>query len=51
MLDVTSAVNSSPVATLSPLLKQAAPVVIEHASGLWITATDGRKYLDFTTGI
>ena len=37
--------------SLSPLLKQATPVVVESASGCWITATDGRDYLDFTTGI
>jgi 4-aminobutyrate aminotransferase len=39
------------MATLSPILKQATPVVVDHASGSWIHATDGRKYLDFTTGI
>lgn len=39
------------MATLSPLLKQATPVVVDHASGSWIYGTDGRKYLDFTTGI
>ena len=40
-----------PMATLSPLLKQATPVVVDHALGSWIHATDGKKYLDFTTGI
>jgi 4-aminobutyrate aminotransferase len=39
------------MATLSPLLKQATPVVVESALGSWIDATDGKKYLDFTTGI
>jgi 4-aminobutyrate aminotransferase len=39
------------MATLSPLLKQATPVIVDHASGSWIHATDGKKYLDFTTGI
>src|SRR5919112_3222994 len=39
------------MATLSPLLKQATPVVVDHALGSWIHATDGKKYLDFTTGI
>ena len=39
------------MASLSPLLKQATPVVVEHASGSWIHGTDGRDYLDFTTGI
>lgn len=36
---------------LSPHLKQATPVVVDHASGSWIHGTDGRDYLDFTTGI
>lgn len=39
------------MASLSPLLKQATPVVVDHALGSWIYATDGEKYLDFTTGI
>ncbi|WP_045824445.1 aspartate aminotransferase family protein [Williamsia herbipolensis] len=38
-------------ATLSPALKQATPVVVDHATGSWIHGTDGRSYLDFTTGI
>ncbi|WP_133753236.1 aspartate aminotransferase family protein [Naumannella halotolerans] len=37
--------------SLSPLLKQATPVVVDHAHGSWIHGTDGRDYLDFTTGI
>jgi 4-aminobutyrate aminotransferase len=37
--------------SLSPLLKQATPVVVDHASGSWVFGTDGRQYLDFTTGI
>jgi 4-aminobutyrate aminotransferase len=37
--------------SLSPLLKQATPVVVDHASGCWIRGTDGQNYLDFTTGI
>jgi 4-aminobutyrate aminotransferase len=37
--------------TLSPILKQATPVVVDHARGSWIWGTDGRRYLDFTTGI
>ena len=37
--------------SLSPLLKQATPVVVDHASGSWIHGTDGEDYLDFTTGI
>ncbi len=39
------------MATLSPILKQATPVIVDHARGSWIYATDGKKYLDFTTGI
>ncbi|MGW9413550.1 aspartate aminotransferase family protein [Arthrobacter cupressi] len=39
------------MATLSPILKQATPVIVDHALGSWIYATDGKKYLDFTTGI
>jgi len=39
------------MATLSPHLKQATPVVVDHAKGSWIYGTDGRTYLDFTTGI
>ena len=39
------------MATLSPLLKQATPIVVDQASGSWISATDGVDYLDFTTGI
>ncbi|AEF41461.1 aspartate aminotransferase family protein [Hoyosella subflava] len=39
------------MATLSPILKQATPVVVDRAAGSWIYATDGKKYLDFTTGI
>jgi 4-aminobutyrate aminotransferase len=37
--------------SLSPLLKQATPVVVDHALGSWIHGTDGQAYLDFTTGI
>ncbi|HEU4806644.1 MAG TPA: aminotransferase class III-fold pyridoxal phosphate-dependent enzyme [Homoserinimonas sp.] len=37
--------------SLSPLLKQATPVIVERALGSWIYGTDGEKYLDFTTGI
>ncbi|HSU70580.1 MAG TPA: aminotransferase class III-fold pyridoxal phosphate-dependent enzyme [Micrococcaceae bacterium] len=37
--------------SLSPALKQATPVVVDHALGSWIYGTDGNKYLDFTTGI
>ena len=37
--------------SLSPALKQATPVVVDHALGSWIYGTDGKEYLDFTTGI
>ena len=37
--------------SLSPILKQATPVVVDHALGSWIFGTDGESYLDFTTGI
>ncbi|KAA0022498.1 aspartate aminotransferase family protein [Antrihabitans cavernicola] len=37
--------------SLSPLLKQATPVIVDHAEGSWVHGTDGRAYLDFTTGI
>jgi len=37
--------------SLSPALKQATPVVVDHALGSWIYGTDGKDYLDFTTGI
>lgn len=39
------------MARLSPALKQATPVVVDHAEGSWIYGTDGGSYLDFTTGI
>jgi 4-aminobutyrate aminotransferase len=39
------------MATLSPALKQSSSVVVDHAKGSWIYAQDGRRYLDFTTGI
>src|SRR5215207_7431975 len=36
---------------ISPANKQATPVLVDHALGSWIYDVDGRKYLDFTTGI
>ncbi|MFT4218977.1 MAG: aminotransferase class III-fold pyridoxal phosphate-dependent enzyme [Microbacterium sp.] len=39
------------MAQLSPILKQATPVVVEQAEGNWILGTDGVRYLDFTSGI
>lgn len=37
--------------SLSPVLLQATPVVVDHALGAVITDVNGRDYLDFTTGI
>ncbi|MBB3663988.1 4-aminobutyrate aminotransferase [Prauserella sediminis] len=39
------------MATLSPLLKQATPVVVDHGEGAYLYDTDGRRHLDFTAGI
>jgi 4-aminobutyrate aminotransferase len=39
------------MAQLSPLLKQATPVVVEHGEGACLYDTEGRRYLDFTAGI
>lgn len=39
------------MAQLSPLLKQATPVVVDHGEGACLYDTDGRRYLDFTAGI
>ena len=39
------------MATLSPHLRQATPVVVDHASGCEVFDVDGRRYLDFTAGI
>jgi len=36
---------------LSPLLKQATPVVVDHALGSWVYDVDGGRWLDFTSGI
>ena len=37
--------------SLSPVLKQTSNVVVDHAQGMYVHSTDGRKYLDFTSGI
>ncbi|UFU02268.1 aminotransferase class III-fold pyridoxal phosphate-dependent enzyme [Ruania suaedae] len=37
--------------TLSPLLKQATPVLVDHGEGSYLYDTDGRRFLDFTAGI
>lgn len=36
---------------LSPVLKQATPVQVDHGAGCYLYDTDGRRYLDFTAGI
>ena len=36
---------------LSPLLKQATPVTVDHALGSEVFDSDGRRFLDFTAGI
>ncbi|AEF42044.1 aspartate aminotransferase family protein [Hoyosella subflava] len=36
---------------ISPLLKQATPVTVDHGEGCYLYGTDGRRYLDFTAGI
>jgi 4-aminobutyrate aminotransferase len=39
------------MASLSPLLKQATPVLVEHAQGVYVYEENDRRYLDFTAGI
>ena len=39
------------VAKLSPILKQATPVVAARGEGVQLFDEDGRRYLDFTPGI
>ncbi|MEU8414812.1 aminotransferase class III-fold pyridoxal phosphate-dependent enzyme [Amycolatopsis japonica] len=39
------------MAQLSPLLKQATPVVVDHGEGVYLYDTDGKRHLDFTAGI
>jgi 4-aminobutyrate aminotransferase len=39
------------MAHLSPLLKQATPVVVEHGEGVYLYDTEGKRNLDFTAGI
>ncbi|MFE3443931.1 aspartate aminotransferase family protein [Nocardia sp. NPDC059180] len=36
---------------LSPILKQATPVTVDHGAGCYLYDTDGRRFLDFTAGI
>jgi 4-aminobutyrate aminotransferase len=39
------------MAQLSPLLKQATPVLAARGEGVYLYGEDGRRYLDFTAGI
>ena len=39
------------MATLSPLLKQATPVIVARGQGVYVYDEDDRRYLDFTAGI
>jgi 4-aminobutyrate aminotransferase len=39
------------MAQLSPLLKQATPVLAARGEGVYLFGEDGRRYLDFTAGI
>ncbi len=39
------------MAYLSPLLKQATPVVVERGEGVYLFDEEGRRFLDFTAGI
>ena len=39
------------MAKLSPVLKQATPVLVDHAEGVWVYDEEGRRHLDFTAGI
>ncbi|MEU1985686.1 aminotransferase class III-fold pyridoxal phosphate-dependent enzyme [Nocardia sp. NPDC019395] len=39
------------MAELSPILKQATPVTVDHGAGCYLYDVDGRRYLDFTAGI
>lgn len=48
---MTAVEHLTQTATLSPILKQATPVIVDHAQGSWVHGTDGQSYLDFTTGI
>ncbi len=36
---------------LSPLLKQATPVVVDHGEGVYLYDVNGNRHLDFTAGI
>lgn len=51
MPETVDTAESKAMTKLSPVLKQATPVVVDYAEGSWIHGTDGVSYLDFTTGI
>lgn len=34
-----------------PCIADQVPVVWDHATGVWVTDVDGRKYIDFTSGV
>lgn len=36
---------------LSPVWTKPADIIVDRASGSWVHGTDGKKYLDFSTGI
>ncbi|WP_327150479.1 aspartate aminotransferase family protein [Nocardia sp. NBC_01329] len=39
------------MAELSPILKQATPVTVDHGAGCYLYDVEGRRFLDFTAGI
>jgi 4-aminobutyrate aminotransferase len=39
------------MATLSPVLKQATPVLVARGQGVYVYDEQDRRYLDFTAGI
>ena len=39
------------MATLSPVLKQATPVLVARGQGVYVYDEEDRRYLDFTAGI
>ncbi|MCJ7531543.1 MAG: aminotransferase class III-fold pyridoxal phosphate-dependent enzyme, partial [Anaerolineales bacterium] len=40
-----------PKENITPILTHYTTVEVDHAQGVYIYATDGRRYIDFTTGI
>src|SRR5215210_1475698 len=51
LLVVNSLPRRGPMAHLSPLLKQATPVLVERGEGVYLFDEAGRRFLDFTAGI